>query len=138
MHRFHFSSVLKRMSTIVETEAEGAAGSSWWVLSKGAPEVVQGMLASVPSHYEKVYKVSEAQTCARLSPLAVLLIVFFWIQPACVLPASTVGSRPVNVNVLLAFSLAPAHLCPTLPACSAMPRRAPACWRWPTSSCRTA
>ena len=91
MHRFHFSSVLKRMSTIVETE--GDAGTrcvwerpwlrrrlrpraclrqrpyppspppapspplrSWWVLSKGAPEVVLGLLAAVPPHYERVYK----------------------------------------------------------------------------------
>lgn len=54
MHRFHFSSVLKRMSTIVQTE--GAPSSSWWVLSKGAPEVVQGMLAKVPPHYQQCYK----------------------------------------------------------------------------------
>ncbi|PSC72522.1 putative manganese-transporting ATPase PDR2 [Micractinium conductrix] len=54
MHRFHFSSVLKRMSTIVE--AEGDAGTSWWVLSKGAPEVLQTLLAAVPKHYERCYK----------------------------------------------------------------------------------
>lgn len=55
MHRFHFSSVLKRMSTIVQCEGDGPA--AWWVLSKGAPEVVQGLLASVPPHYERCYKV---------------------------------------------------------------------------------
>ena len=39
-HRYHFSSALKRMSTIVRSEG-GAGGEGWWVLTKGAPEVVQ-------------------------------------------------------------------------------------------------
>lgn len=67
MHRFHFNSVLKRMSTIVETEGEGC--HSWWVLSKGAPEVVQGLLATVPPHYQKCYK-HYASEGARVLALA--------------------------------------------------------------------
>lgn len=59
MHRFHFSSVLKRMSTVVQ--AEGAGAPAWWLLSKGAPEVLQGLLASVPPHYERCYKVGGAR-----------------------------------------------------------------------------
>lgn len=61
MHRFHFSSVLKRMSTIVQCDGDGPA--SWWVLSKGAPEVVQGLLATVPPHYERCYKVRQRPGC---------------------------------------------------------------------------
>jgi cation-transporting ATPase 13A1 len=58
MHRFHFSSVLKRMSTIVQSEGgTSGASASWWVLSKGAPETVQRLLAVVPPHYERCYKV---------------------------------------------------------------------------------
>lgn len=129
MHRFHFNSVLKRMSTVVECERDGGVDSrcggpegawtegsergirravcwpaghlphwppaarrcllttrprapawpataapmrpllprspmprlpherSWWVLSKGAPEVMQPLLAAVPPHYEACYKV---------------------------------------------------------------------------------
>lgn len=67
MHRFHFSSVLKRMSTIVQCEGDGPA--AWWVLSKGAPEVVQGLLASVPPHYERCYK-RYASEGARVLALA--------------------------------------------------------------------
>lgn len=41
---------------------------SWWVLTKGAPEVVQGLLGSVPQHYERCYKVG--MHASRVSLLA--------------------------------------------------------------------
>jgi len=56
MHRFHFSAALKRMSTVVQTEIEGAAAPSWWVLTKGAPETIKGFLKSIPVTYDAVYK----------------------------------------------------------------------------------
>ena len=36
---------------------------SWWVLSKGAPEVLQTLLAAVPKHYERCYKVHSMRLC---------------------------------------------------------------------------
>ncbi|GAB4817890.1 hypothetical protein N2152v2_004936 [Parachlorella kessleri] len=70
LHRFHFSSLLKRMSTVVRVEsADAGAKESWWVLTKGAPEVVQGLLATVPSHYERCYKRYAAEG-ARVLALA--------------------------------------------------------------------
>ncbi len=42
---------------------------SWWVLTKGAPEAVQKLLAHVPLHYESCYK-SHAAEGARVLALA--------------------------------------------------------------------
>jgi len=45
MHRFHFSSALKRMSTIVRVEPDAGGPASHWVVVKGAPEALQPLLA---------------------------------------------------------------------------------------------
>mmetsp|Transcript_35059 Transcript_35059/g.99382 ORF Transcript_35059/g.99382 Transcript_35059/m.99382 type:complete len:1266 (-) Transcript_35059:109-3906(-) len=46
LHRFHFSSALKRMSAIVRAEADSNGAVSHWVVAKGAPEVLLPLLAS--------------------------------------------------------------------------------------------
>jgi cation-transporting ATPase 13A1 len=70
-HRFPFNSTLKRMSVLTEVQdvssASVAAGSSstsssgpksksaLYIFTKGAPEVIQDRLASVPASYTKAY-----------------------------------------------------------------------------------
>ncbi|KAL6770988.1 hypothetical protein ACKKBF_B33495 [Auxenochlorella protothecoides x Auxenochlorella symbiontica] len=57
VHRYAFSSTLKRMSTLVAVEPEGAtATKSHWVLTKGAPEVIRGDLAAVPPQYDATHR----------------------------------------------------------------------------------
>lgn len=68
MHRFHFTSALKRMSTVVKVERTGQ-DASWWVLMKGAPEVVVTHLAAAPPHYERCYK-QHAAAGARVLAMA--------------------------------------------------------------------
>lgn len=53
LHRFAFSSKLKRMTVLV-TEGEGK--STVWALTKGAPETIKELLSieSVPSNYDAV------------------------------------------------------------------------------------
>jgi len=61
-HRYPFSSALKRMSVVVSVEylrdaAYTAASSSLlWVFTKGAPEVLEDKLVSVPAFYNKTYQ----------------------------------------------------------------------------------
>lgn len=69
LHRFHFSSVLKRMSTVVKVESPGGSDPTWWVLVKGAPEVIASHLGEVPLRYEKQYKRYAAEG-ARVLALA--------------------------------------------------------------------
>ena len=69
LHRFHFSSVLKRMSTVVKVESPGAPGPTWLVLVKGAPEMIATHLAEVPPQYERQYK-KYASEGARVLALA--------------------------------------------------------------------
>jgi cation-transporting ATPase 13A1 len=52
IRRFHFSSQLKRMSTVSST----GDGNKVFVAVKGAPETIQTMLAKVPEGYEDDYK----------------------------------------------------------------------------------
>lgn len=61
LHRYHFSSALKRMAVIVKVESEAASGPSYWVIAKGAPEVIEDFLAEVPAGYEANYKAFAAQ-----------------------------------------------------------------------------
>lgn len=49
--RFQFSSALKRMSTI-----SSLPNGRCIVASKGAPETIKRMLATVPTHYDETYK----------------------------------------------------------------------------------
>lgn len=62
IHRFPFSSALKRMSVLAEGNNEH------FVACKGAPEVLQSMLASVPSWYQETFT-SLAQSGARVLAL---------------------------------------------------------------------
>ncbi|KAK2079975.1 hypothetical protein QBZ16_002370 [Prototheca wickerhamii] len=67
LHRFAFSSALKRMSVLARVEREHE--TSFWVLTKGAPEVVRGELARVPEGYDAAYRAYAAQG-ARVLALA--------------------------------------------------------------------
>ncbi|EFJ41014.1 hypothetical protein VOLCADRAFT_107850 [Volvox carteri f. nagariensis] len=96
LHRFHFSSHLKRMSAMLRVEDDtpglsgsspysyggataaaqsatasggGASGPQHVVVAKGAPEVLKGLLASVPPDYDSQYKRYAAEG-ARVIALA--------------------------------------------------------------------
>ncbi|KXZ52690.1 hypothetical protein GPECTOR_9g736 [Gonium pectorale] len=92
LHRHHFSSHLKRMAAVLrleddtpgragpspyavgETGASGGGGGSHLgpvhvVVAKGAPEVLKGLLASVPSDYDSQYRRYAAEG-ARVIALA--------------------------------------------------------------------
>ena len=56
LHRFHFSSSLKRMSTVVSVHERDTKHTNHFVLIKGAPETIRSHLKNVPSYYDKVYK----------------------------------------------------------------------------------
>jgi len=49
--RFHFSSALKRMSTVSALPSGELIGAV-----KGAPETIKTMLTVVPEHYDETYK----------------------------------------------------------------------------------
>ena len=51
LRKYQFESSLKRMSVVIQK-----GSTEWHVVTKGAPEVVCGLLKSVPSWYEKVFK----------------------------------------------------------------------------------
>ena len=67
LHRFHFSSSLKRMSVVVKVEGSGVVGSPYWVLAKGAPETIEKYLHVVPDGYEKEYRRYAAEGARVLS-----------------------------------------------------------------------
>eukprot|EP00884_Botryococcus_braunii_P002446 jgi/Botrbrau1/12201/Bobra.0186s0106.1 len=56
LHRFHFTSALKRMTCLLKVDTESGRAADLYVVMKGAPEVVAGFLASIPEDYEAVYK----------------------------------------------------------------------------------
>ncbi len=63
LHRFPFSSALKRMSVLAR-----AGKDEVFVATKGAPEVLQSMFASVPTWYQETFT-SLAQSGARVLAL---------------------------------------------------------------------
>jgi len=67
VHRFHFTSTLKRMSTIVSEETHNR--QTHLICCKGAAEVLKNMLESVPANYDKVHQ-QLAQRGARVLALA--------------------------------------------------------------------
>ncbi|KAH9131452.1 hypothetical protein LEN26_007694 [Aphanomyces euteiches] len=68
VHRYAFSSDLKRMSTIVAIEsALPDETMSVKLLSKGAPEVMESLFRSVPDYYTKVYKHYTLKGCRVLA-----------------------------------------------------------------------
>ena len=56
LHRFPFTSALKRMAVVLRTQPAGGSGSAAWVVAKGAPEVIERHLASRPADYADGYK----------------------------------------------------------------------------------
>eukprot|EP01133_Synstelium_polycarpum_P004288 gene4288-5007_t len=56
VHRFHFSSELKRMATIANVSNDGNITS--YAFAKGAPEVLKPLFAqkSLPTNYDELYK----------------------------------------------------------------------------------
>jgi len=54
VHRYAFSSELRRMSTVAVSAADPSAAA--WVLTKGAPEVVKALLADAPPGYDAAYR----------------------------------------------------------------------------------
>ncbi|KAL4532436.1 hypothetical protein Ndes2526B_g08333 [Nannochloris sp. 'desiccata'] len=69
LHRFHFSSVLKRMSTVVRVDGKDSSNAGYYVLAKGAPEVIAAHLKNIPSRYDRQYK-RYASEGARVLALA--------------------------------------------------------------------
>uniref|UniRef100_A0A8C8SE98 Endoplasmic reticulum transmembrane helix translocase n=1 Tax=Pelusios castaneus TaxID=367368 RepID=A0A8C8SE98_9SAUR len=53
--RFHFASVLKRMSVLASYEKIGSADLSYIAAVKGAPETLHAMLSQCPSSYHAVH-----------------------------------------------------------------------------------
>jgi len=56
LHRFPFTSALKRMAVVLRTQPSGGSGSTAWVVAKGAPEVIEQHLAGKPADYAAGYK----------------------------------------------------------------------------------
>lgn len=69
LHRFHFSSSLKRMSTVVRVDEKDTRKSNYFVLLKGAPETIHNHLKNTPTYYDKCYK-KYASEGARVLALA--------------------------------------------------------------------
>ncbi|ETV86372.1 hypothetical protein, variant 2 [Aphanomyces astaci] len=74
VHRYAFSSELKRMSSIVVVEAPttsstgmSSASSSVKLLSKGAPEVMESLFETIPHYYTKVYTHYAMKGCRVLA-----------------------------------------------------------------------
>ncbi|XP_039268965.2 endoplasmic reticulum transmembrane helix translocase-like [Styela clava] len=56
VHRFHFSSLLKRMSVIVSYEESGSTGHNYMATVKGAAEILKPMFTKVPDNYDEIHQ----------------------------------------------------------------------------------
>lgn len=56
VHRYHFSSQLKRMTTVASYNLPGISDSRYLSLVKGAPEVLRDMYENLPEDYDKMYQ----------------------------------------------------------------------------------
>lgn len=56
LHRYHFSSALKRMSVIASVNSASQSATSFIVAVKGAPETLRKMFINVPSFYDSLQK----------------------------------------------------------------------------------
>lgn len=64
LHRFAFSSELKRMTTVVSiAKGDNDEDDELRVLTKGAPEVLEPLFAQKPADYSKVYRHFAARGC---------------------------------------------------------------------------
>ncbi|KAK8898839.1 hypothetical protein M9Y10_001131 [Tritrichomonas musculus] len=70
---FHFSADLRRMSTISQIQKTGGKGGTYYVLAKGAPEVIAEHLESIPENYYEVYRSYTRQGCRVLALASRLL-----------------------------------------------------------------
>nr|CAB3224441.1 manganese-transporting ATPase 13A1 [Phallusia mammillata] len=68
VQRFHFSSLLKRMSTIVSQEELGSVDLTYMVTVKGAAEALKPMFSNIPSFYDEQHQ-SLSQRGARVLAL---------------------------------------------------------------------
>ncbi|ALC39746.1 CG6230 [Drosophila busckii] len=68
--RYHFSSALKRMSVLAGYLLPFSNEVNYIGAVKGAPEVIMGMLKSVPTNYEKIY-LEYARRGARVVALGI-------------------------------------------------------------------
>jgi len=66
LHRFAFTSVLKRMSCVVSLEHESGGGQLRCVV-KGAAEVLEPMFATLPPHYARCHQHWARQGCRVLA-----------------------------------------------------------------------
>ncbi|KYQ92744.1 putative cation-transporting ATPase [Tieghemostelium lacteum] len=57
-HRYHFSSQLKRMSTVCKLINTNSQSSTFWSFTKGAPEVMKPFFSddSIPADYDQLYR----------------------------------------------------------------------------------
>ncbi|XP_067057939.1 endoplasmic reticulum transmembrane helix translocase-like isoform X1 [Acropora muricata] len=67
VHRHHFSSALKRMSTIVSLQNPGSSPTEYIATVKGAPETLRSMYKTVPRNYDAIY---HRMTCQGARVLA--------------------------------------------------------------------
>lgn len=72
VQKFHFSSDLKRMSVVVRLEGPRGLERTF-VLAKGAPEVMQRLLAAAPEGYEAAHRLHASQG-GRVISLAIKTI----------------------------------------------------------------
>eukprot|EP00795_Rhopilema_esculentum_P010920 gene10920-19754_t len=56
LHRFHFTSALRRMSVIVSMQTSESSNQTVLVACKGAPETLKGMFLEVPSNYDDLHR----------------------------------------------------------------------------------
>jgi cation-transporting ATPase 13A1 len=56
VHRYAFSSTIKRMSAVVMFEVEGGQKGGMRILTKGAPETLRPLFAKVPDLYDVTYR----------------------------------------------------------------------------------
>ncbi|KAK8794600.1 hypothetical protein WA158_001581 [Blastocystis sp. Blastoise] len=53
LFRYPFESVMKRMSVVISNDSQR---NIYRVFTKGAPEVIRGLLSSLPSNYDHIYR----------------------------------------------------------------------------------
>lgn len=70
VHRYHFSSQLKRMTVIAGYTIPGFTEPKHLVLVKGAPETIKPMYGSAPKNYDQTYQ-QLAQAGARVLAMGI-------------------------------------------------------------------
>uniref|UniRef100_H2YAS3 Cation-transporting ATPase n=1 Tax=Ciona savignyi TaxID=51511 RepID=H2YAS3_CIOSA len=68
VQRFHFSSLLKRMSVIASQEELGSVNHTYHITTKGAAEILKPMFSDIPENYDELHQ-SLSQRGARVLAL---------------------------------------------------------------------